>query len=514
MYNFSIDTTNVQVISNNNFNSYTFIVERAGANENMLENYMLTIFENGDYSQMLLKYPYAINENGIEYNFSDATAEYLVDNDLFLNEFSNSPCPTQSQEILEWQDNGCVAVHCGLEGDHAPGEQCEDGVERSYWDCDVGWVVVGCVQTNTGGGSSSGPFGSPSGGGSNQEGTFDNEIPVIPFTQTSLEQIIECMNSLNLYNQGLLLSDEMISWLENNRQATSDINKYLQDNTCSDEAKEIALFGIDKLMDEGEANFEDLIFKDDSFKDSNLDCIHKKLMESNNFYSEMINKFYDNNGTVISYEIGDVEAGEWGNTKVSFDNFREMTVTFSQEVDNLSNLSKKVTLSHEMIHVYMFNTLEEWEFINIDVNGNAVLSINCPDGINYSNINLNTLSIKARFVAILCAFSEAGALSSNWTHELFGLWTFDTSTYVEKLKDFLLQNHDWDNENEQFKNEAITIFGQLNWKEEVAKAASWIGLEGTAEYINYIDSYTTQPLKFVYITDIKFKLQNAKTDCL
>ena len=66
---------------------------------------------------------------------------------------------------------------------------------------------------------------------------------------------------------------------------------------------------------------------------------------------------------------------------------------------------------------------------------------------------------------------------------------------------------------EVFKNEAIALFGEFNWKEEVAKAASWIGLEGTTEYLEYVDSYTSEPFKFAYITDIKFKLQNAKSDC-
>ena len=142
IYNFSIDTTNVQVISSDTFESYTFIVQRDETEENILENYMLTIFENGDYSQMLLKYPYDTNELGIEYNFTNATAEYVLDDTLLLNK-SNSPCPSQSQEILEWQDNGCVPVHCGLEGDHPPSQPCEDGVQRSYLDCDIGWVVVG-----------------------------------------------------------------------------------------------------------------------------------------------------------------------------------------------------------------------------------------------------------------------------------------------------------------------------------------------------------------------------------
>ena len=141
-------------------------------------------------------------------------------------------------------------------------------------------------------------------------------------------------------------------------------------------------------MNLGEANFENLVFKEESFKNSNLDCMHKKLMETDNFYSEMISKFYENNGTIITYEIGNVPVGDWGATKGSFDNLGEMSVTFSHDVNNYSDISKKVTLSHEIVHAYMFNTLEEWGFITFDADGEPITNIVCPEGINYNNINL------------------------------------------------------------------------------------------------------------------------------
>ncbi|QHI36725.1 hypothetical protein IMCC3317_20950 [Kordia antarctica] len=517
MYGFSIDTTNVQVISSNSFNSYTFIVNRDEAEENMLENYVLTVFSNGDYSQMLVSYPYTYVDDEIQYSINSSTAQFIVDDTLLLNE-SSSPCPSTQAEIIDWEDIECVAVNCGEVGNHPPGQQCEDGTQRSYWECTGGWVVIDCVQPSSGSsaGDGAGPFTNPAGGGvDTNDDTIDDEIPVMPMIKTSLEEVIGCMNKDGQLNQEPKLTQGMITWLQNNRFTTNLVNNFLKLNNCSDSAVDIAKFAIKKLIDNGEVNFEDILFKDESFKDSGTDCIHNSLMETDNFYSELISKFFDNSGKVMTFEIGSVPTGDWGVAKGSSDNDNEFIVTMSEEIENGSSLQKKLTLCHEVVHVYMFNALENWGLINFDINGLPILSIDCLNGINYNSIDLNQLSIQNRFAAIICAYNQNSTLTDNWTHEIFSAWNFDVDTYTTKIKDFLLNNHDWENENEAFKNEAIGIFGAMNWKEEVAKAISWIGLEGTIEYNNYIDNYTgnTNVAKFFYITGIKLKIETAKNDC-
>lgn len=184
MYNFTIDTTKVQVISSDAFDSYTFNVEREEAEVNVLENYVITIFNNGNYAQMLLTYPYVIENGEILYDFENAIAEYIFDDSLLLGK-SGSPCPSTSEEIIAWEDGGCIAVNCGLEGNHSPGEACDDGEVRAHWNCGGAWVVTGCVYT--GGGTYTGgtdPSNNTTNGGGNSNDTNNipnEEIPVIPF---------------------------------------------------------------------------------------------------------------------------------------------------------------------------------------------------------------------------------------------------------------------------------------------------------------------------------------------
>ena len=91
----------------------------------------------------------------------------------------------------------------------------------------VGLSLV-CVQTSSGaGGNGAGIFGNPTGGG-NQGNTIGNEIPVIPMTQNPLEQIIECINAIDLLNPEEPLTSDMITWLSNNRQASFEINEFLK----------------------------------------------------------------------------------------------------------------------------------------------------------------------------------------------------------------------------------------------------------------------------------------------
>ncbi|WP_298427946.1 hypothetical protein [uncultured Kordia sp.] len=232
LYGVSINTSNVQVISGDTFESYTFIAQREEATLNILENYVLTVFNDGGFTQMLIKYPYTIENGETTYLFTQATAQYIVDTNLLLAE-SDSPCPSTSEEIIAWEDGGCVAVNCGLKGNHSPGEACQDGVVRAHWNCTGAWAVTGCVYT--GGGTYTGtgtgdPSNATTNGGGSTTGTTTNPpnypptVPIIPKTQSFLEI------------DGLTLS--MSEWLNNNPTIKENLRRFLDDNNWSSEAKE------------------------------------------------------------------------------------------------------------------------------------------------------------------------------------------------------------------------------------------------------------------------------------
>jgi len=73
----------------------------------------------------------------------------------------------------------------------------------------------------------------------------------------------------------------------------------------------------------------------------------------------------------------------------------------------------------------------------------------------------------------------------NWTHSLFNSPVFAVETYREKLEQILIDNHDWESEPNSLQNLAINQFGP-NWKNEVAEYMSWLGLQATPEFEDWL----------------------------
>ncbi|WP_046759086.1 AHH domain-containing protein [Kordia jejudonensis] len=222
LYDFSIDTTNVQIITGENFNCYTFVVDRDYPTPNILENYIYTIFDDGAYTQMLVSYPFYVTNNEIVYDFENTTGEYISDDSLLIGETS-VPCPSGTEEIVAWEEGGCVPVNCGLSGNHSPGEACVDGVVRAHWACNTGgWIVVGCVYTS--GGVYTGtndPYNNTTSGGTNTDQTssnYPNSIPIIPKTK----------NETLLDIDGITL--EMNEWLNNNLEIKLELQEFYNNN--------------------------------------------------------------------------------------------------------------------------------------------------------------------------------------------------------------------------------------------------------------------------------------------
>ena len=232
---------------------------------------------------------------------------------------------------------------------------------------------------------------------------------------------------------------------------------------------------------------------------------------NDNLFRKMLRKFDGNNMPSLNFEIkSSLQVNEWGITKGT--NSNSYNIIINQDIENQSNLLKTVILSHELIHAFMFNHLYSLNIINFDNDGNPILTISCSPSVNYNNINLNLLDEKERFVALFCAMNQNGNLTPQWSHDIFNSSIFGVEPYRSQLENYLLNFHDWNAESQSFKNEAESIFG-INWKSEVAKAVSWSALENTIEYSNYINSYSNQIQKKLYIHDIKNKIKPLKNTC-
>lgn len=264
---------------------------------------------------------------------------------------------------------------------------------------------------------------------------------------------------------------------------------------------------------------------DNSFINSKSLCVLKKIAgdtqstnyvtlprsaTNDSFMQKMLRNFNGDNQPNLNFSISaSLSNNDWGITQGMNNNYN---IVISENIENGSNLMKIITLSHELIHAYMFNYLFSLGIITFDNGGNPILSIQCSTTINYNNVNLNLLTEKERFVALFCAMNQNSNLTPEWTHTIFNSNIFDVETYRQKLESYLLNNINWDGESTTFKNEAISVFG-TNWKTELSRAASWIGLENTAEYSSYINSYSTTPSKFIYISQIRHKIQPLNKTC-
>lgn len=344
-----------------------------------------------------------------------------------------------------------------------------------------------------------------------------------------LVQIIED-NSVNNYWGGggqsvnidellsSILSPEENNWWNNATQEEKQpILDYLNPNVNNGESWLFIKEAIKAIKDGGEVDFENLTIYDAEFKDSQLDCIHKQLKQvPTGLYAKMLAEFNENTNSTLTFKIGTPPAGDWGITKGSDILPNNYTITIASNVENGSNLMKTVTLCHELIHAYMFNTLEKANYIIFDNTGTALFNSNlCNTSTNNQNVDLNTLNTADRLLVLLCGMQQAGTLNGKqWSHEIFNIATFDIVTYRQALENFIYTNHNWDNENSTFKNRAINVFGN-NWKRKVAQATSWIGLEETTGYQNYRDSHLSNILQHQYVTAFKnTEILDAKSTCL
>lgn len=484
-YNFTIDDYPAKVIELDSLTSYTFSINNQTRTDSVFENLVINHFVNGTTKAAIFKY--IRNQNNtlnnyicIEHNSKhfEGTTEItpIIYNANNINQRQTTVCYTS------------VLLLCDHSGKtHPAGEKCG----TTYWG----------TQTTC------------------------ETIFTAPDYYTSIVQIIEDSNNGGLgaggnINEGLqniLSTEELLWWNNATNEQKQPILDYLNLNVNNGESWLFVKEAIKTIKDGGEVDFENLSISDPEFKDSQLDCIHKQLKQiPNGLYSKMLAEFNDNTGSTLTFKIGTTPGSDWGITKGSANLPNNYTITISPNLENGSNLMKTVTLCHELIHAYMFNTLESANYIIYDNIGTPFFNSNlCDSSVSYQNIDLNTLNTAERLFVLLCGMQQTGILNpDHWTHDIFNTATFDIVTYRQALENFILANHDWDNENPAFKTRAMNIFGN-RWKQKIAQATSWIGLEETAGYDNYIDSHQSNFPQWQYLTLYKnTEILAAKSTCL
>ncbi len=292
---------------------------------------------------------------------------------------------------------------------------------------------------------------------------------------------------------GLASGTREYEWLFGERSTTeqqqiNNLKIYLDENNITQATNYFGLEAFRAIMAGGDVDYVEKVIYDDSFLDTDIECIHNQLKNGDTFYKDMIEHFNDSNQqSHLIFEIGNVPAGDWGITSGDPDNANEFTITVGPHMEDKSNLAKIVTMSHELIHAYMFDFLEDAGLITFDLDGAPLLNVDdlqCDDGINYNGINLNSLTTEERFVALLCTMEQNGTLGNNFTHDLFNVPTFEITDYREALEQLILNKNDWVNENPSLILLLQNEFGN-DWKAKAAEYLSWKGLEKTSAFANW-----------------------------
>ncbi|MFD0994256.1 hypothetical protein, partial [Tenacibaculum geojense] len=180
---FVIDTSFIQKIETNSYTSFTFNINLENENTQTLENYVLTLFNNGRYVQYLIKYPVINLSNKISYDLNNASIQILEGEKLYMARSTSGTCTS----LTQYEEPVCVDNLCTFGGNHtvADGEKTSDNPGGcSGWGT-LGMATRTCTEggyvtqevcggsgsdsdtdtgTSSGGGSSGGTSDSSSGG--------------------------------------------------------------------------------------------------------------------------------------------------------------------------------------------------------------------------------------------------------------------------------------------------------------------------------------------------------------
>jgi len=531
---FEVDTTYVKVLRTDSMSSYNFSMFRGRFQENVVENLVIEEYPRGVRAHIL---KYNLNR---EIEKSLVHDSYVVDAkleifevDLSTGDISNK---NNASECLPVVENLCYNNGTGQAGEtHIAGANCYNETflyTGLIFDCEASGGGDG---TNTGGiiviDNTSNYPPPPFNGGLEADHTISTNFTLSPkqqrrkhFFKNLDNEIKECLPTLPESEYG-----EVMDFLE-----TFPGGLEFMGTVYPEEKSSFAEAVLAAKCDDNDVEVDYVYFIIEEFEDTNVDCIHDNFKPNqengtnNNLYQKLISNFRSSTNNHLVLKVGNVGA-DWGQTSGNWTNsanngnndlldFYEITIS-DQINQNGSNLALLVALTHELIHTYMFDTLSDAGFLTFDsITGEPIITsselnqMNCNLGALPTNIILNDYSMAERFSILMCTMIYTGlAQNSDWSHSLFGNYNFSVNTYQQQLADFLLENHDWDSESNSFKNNAENIFG-VDWKSEIAEAASWIGLESTNEYANYINQINNT-IKQLYILDIQNKVFNAEYDC-
>ncbi|WP_298419629.1 hypothetical protein [uncultured Kordia sp.] len=370
-YGFAIDTEKILQLSADTYTNYIFTTHRGIPTIDNTENYVLTVFEDGSYMQLLINYPLFESAGTLTPDITNATVTYINDA-MLLTGADSSPCTSPTEEIMSWSEEAtCYYFDCTAGGNHSYGQSCRGSESQQPQKiCLSGWVVTGCVVY--GGSTTPADDGTLNGGGStnnqpNPNNPTTGEVPVVPFIPY-WQRVVSCVNNGVIASPSniseLPLSNNDITWLQSKTGAVhaTAIFDFLAENGCDENTKDFVKKAVEALQNDSEVDFKHKIIIDATLK---LKPCHAKVIkatfESTAPVIQLVKAAFNEN-TKFSYNLraetflanlAHINAGT--NPLVSCDQGDcVMETTFNTTyLDSASDLSIAKTAIHESIHAVL-----------------------------------------------------------------------------------------------------------------------------------------------------------------
>ncbi len=295
----------------------------------------------------------------------------------------------------------------------------------------------------------------------------------------------------------------IITWLANNNNQSNVLSNciaildFLNENgNNTPEAQAFAQEAMEAMMAGGEF-YDGIIIDSTIVSNTRVHNIYNKLKNlSNSIFSDIINNNFQSSKIArIRFRIGNTPDGEDAYTKGSTNNGISSSydvIINSNLIDSLSNIEVALIFIHESIHAELLDRCVRMGIIN------AFDSSGYP---NFTDSSITFSTQEALFAGIVNFYKNYPVPNnSQWNHDLFTILD-----YRNILSQNLISIHPFINDiNNDFltniNNDPLNSYGNFTLQ-QVMNYISWIGLEGTQNYINTIQNNSLEHQKKVYIED-------------
>ncbi|MFD2551627.1 hypothetical protein ACFSQP_07345 [Bizionia sediminis] len=485
---FIIDINSATYIETNtgDYHSYTFPIYRENASM-LLENLLMSGQPDGSYRAFITSYNITVEELQAislgtyvdlegKTSYTEINAEGLAI-DLFGKLTTNC-----TYYFFSWC--GCsVPTHGG--GYDVDGLPCN---------CMESYTISECIEGSGINNEGGGPTGStndpenPLGGGSGPN------ITTPTYTPQPWENILACMPGL------LDMESNALSWLQANKGQASQIEAYIDANRPSPNAcpsVEVMTFVIAAISatDEGGlVDWDDNVILDSTvLNNQKVKCVYDKLKGlSNTVFNDIINDHFESaKNTRITFKIANTPNGEDAFTKGRTNNgITSFDILLSPNVVNTASIIEiALMIIHESIHAELLDRCVQLGIIN---------AFNAVGNPNFTNTSITYNTSDALFAILVEQYRNFGGTNSQWNHDLFSVGNYRT-TMAQNLVDI----HPWLNDASNdflsnVNNDNLNLYGNFSLQ-ELMEYISWIGLEGTQEFINNIQNNSLEFTKKNYV---------------